>query len=292
MRSRCQRSRFLRLSLLLLLLSGPAVGGSAGEPAAIRFGILSIASPARIHRNWQPFADHLARTLGQPVMLVVPRGFRKLAQAVETGQVDFFYVNSYVFYRLKQAGRARGVAQMENIDGKVTSRSEIFVRRDSGITRLADLKGRSIAFVSPLGAGGYLAPRAYLAKLGLATGRDVQPTFTRNLANSIHQVLLGDVEAGTMCGVNFKLMQRKLDTGELMVIGRTEAYPENLIAARRDLDSTLVGRFRDAVLEMSKTAAGRQVLAQMQRMKIRRFVPYDPAVEAITRRLLQQSGLE
>lgn len=292
MRSRCQRRRFLRLLFLSFLLPFPVATLAAEAPAAIRLGILSIAPPARIHRNWQPFADHLGRVLHQPVVLVVPRGFGKLARAVEAGEVDFFYVNSYVFYRLKQAGGAQGVAQMENLDGKVTSRSEIFVRRDSGIGSPADLKGRAIAFVSPLGAGGYLAPRAYLARNGLATGQDVQPVFTRNLANSIHQVLLGDVEAGTMCGVNFRLMQRKLDTGELRIIGHTEAYPENLIAARADLDLARVARFREAVLNMAQTAAGRQVLARMRGMKIRRFVPYDPAIEAITRRLLRESGLE
>ncbi len=292
MRSRCQHSRFLCLLFLSFLLSLPAATLAADAQAVIRFGILSIAPPARIHRNWQPFADHLARVLRQPVELVVPRGFGKLARAVEAGEVDFFYVNSYVFYRLKQAGRARGVAQMVNLDGKVTSRSEIFVRRDSGIHSPADLKGHAIAFVSPLGAGGYLAPRAYLARNGLAAGEDVQPVFTRNLANSIHQVLLGDVEAGTMCGVNFRLMQRKLNTGELKIIGQSEAYPENLIAARADLDPARLARFREAVLNMTQTAAGRQVLARMHGMKIRRFVPYDPAIEAITRRLLRESGLE
>jgi len=166
--------------------------------------------------------------------------------------VDFFYANSHVFYRLKQAGKAMGVAQMQNVDGKVTSRSEIFVRHDS----------------------------------------DVKPVFTRNLSNSIHQVLLGDVDAATMCGVNFKLMSRKLDTRELKVIGYTDVYPENLIGARQGLDPALVMRFRQAVITMPETARGRQVLETMRRMKIKRFVPYDPAIERITRNLLEQSHLE
>ncbi len=264
----------------------------ADNPQPLRFGILSIAPPSRIYRNWQPFADYLARQLGRPVTIVVPRGFGKLRDAVETGEVDFFYANSNVFYRLKQAGKAVGVAQMQNIDGKVTSRSEIFVRRDSGIESITDLKGRTLAFVSPLGAGGYLAPRAYLEKHGLETGKDIKPVFTRNLSNSIHQVLLGDVDAATMCGVNFKLMSHKVSTRELKVIGYSDAYPENLIAARSSLDPALVEHFRRIVLDMPETEAGRQILAQMRRMKIQRFLPYDPAIENITRRLLKQGRLE
>ena len=276
--------------VLLFLIGLPAALAEA--PPTVHFGILSIAPPSRIYRNWQPFADYLAAELGRPVSVVVPRGFGKLRDAVEAGEVDFFYANSHVFYRLKQAGRAIGVAQMQNIDGKVTSRSEIFVRQDSGIDDIADLKGRTMAFVSPLGAGGYLAPRAYLEKVGLETGRDVKPVFTKNLSNSIHQVLLGDVDAATMCGVNFKLMSHKVDTRELKVIGYTDVYPENLIAARTGVDPDLLERFRQVVLAMPETERGRQVLAQMQRMKIRRFLPYDPAIEDITRKLLEQSGLE
>lgn len=276
--------------VLPFLIGLPAA--RAETPSTIHFGILSIAPPSRIHRNWQPFADYLAAELGRPVSIVVPRGFGKLRGAVEAGEVDYFYANSYVFYRLKQDGKAIGVAQMQNIDGQVTSRSEVFVRQDSGIDDIADLKGRRLAFVSPLGAGGYLAPRAYLEKAGLETGKDVQPVFTRNLSNSIHQVLLGDVDAATMCGVNFKLMRRKVDARELKVIGYTDAYPENLIAARSGLDPEGVKRFRQVVLAMPETARGRAVLAQMKRMKIQRFLPYDPAIEDITRKLLKQSGLE
>jgi len=286
---RCMH-RHWQAFLLLFLLGLQAV--LAETPQPIRFGILSIAPPSRIYRNWQPFADYLADELGRPVNIVVPRGFGKLRDAVEAGEVDFFYANSHVFYRLKQAGKAMGVAQMQNIDGKVTSRSEIFVRHDAGIDDVADLKGRTMAFVSPLGAGGYLAPRAYLEKVGLETGKDVKPVFTRNLSNSIHQVLLGDVDAATMCGVNFKLMSRKLDTRELKVIGYTDVYPENLIAARHGLDPALVMRFRQVVLAMPETEKGRQVLEKMRQMKIQRFLPYDPAIERITRKLLEQGGLE
>ncbi|GEM_PF-972320 len=277
------------LSLLLL----PCQAHSETNPTEpIRFGVLSIAPPARILAKWQPFADYLSVKLGHPVEIVVPRGFGRMKEAVTKGQVDFFYINSHVFYRLKQVGQAIGVAQMQNLDGKTTSRSEIFVRSDSGISDISDLKGKQIAFISPMGAGGYLAPRAYLRSHGVKSGDEVDETFTRNLSTSIHKVLLKETGAASMCGVNFRLMGEKVDTGELKIIAASDEYPENLIAARADLDPKQVGRFRQIIVTMQDDPEGFGVLTGMTAMKIRRFLPYDPAMEDITRKLLEQAGLK
>ena len=177
---------------------------------------------------------------------------------------------------------------MQNIDGKVTSRSEIYVRADSGIESAEQLKGKRIAFVSPISADGYLAPRAHLYKSGVTDSVEI---FTKNLSNSLHQVLLGDVEAGTMCGVNYRLMSKKVDTGELKIIDVSDEYPENLIAARASLEPTLLSRIRDIITGMDKTFAGRAVLEQMRSMKIQRFLFYDPAFAAMTGKLLEEAQL-
>ncbi len=247
----------------------------AAKPEVIHLGILSIAPPARLYAKWQPFADYMQKQLGRPVELVVPHGFSKMKQAILQGKVDFFYINSYVFYRLLQMHQALAVAQIRNIAGNTTSHSEIFVRKNSHIQSIGDLNGKSIAFVSPLGAGGYMAPRAYLYAAGLKSDRDFKPEFTRNLTNSIHGVLLGDYDAGTMCGVNFKLMSQKIKTGDLKIIGNSPEYPESLIAARLNLPPQQIKQFRHQLLIMEKNPTGRQVLANMHSMKIQSFVRYD-----------------
>jgi len=260
----------------------------SAESEPIRFGVLSIATPSRIYLRWQPFVDYLSRELGQPIEIVVPRGFKKMKKAAAKGGVDFFYINSHVFYRLKKAGKADGVLQMQNIEGKMTSRSEIFVRSDSGLNKLEQLKGKSLAFVSPMGAGGYLAPRAYLYNRHISTKEDLKEIFTRNLSTSMHKVLLGDVAAGAMCGVNFRLMKEKMNTGELKTIAVSDDYPENVIAARKHLNPGLVKKFQRVVIDMSDSVKGQQTLAKMHSMKIQRFVAYDAGIEIITERLLKQ----
>jgi phosphonate transport system substrate-binding protein len=281
----------LKLSSLKFFLAGmlcivPELIFAVDKPV-IRFGVLSIAQPSRIYSKWQPFADYMSQELNRQVEIVVPRGFGKMKKAIASGEVDFFYINSYVFYRLKQEGKAVAVAQMENIAGQTTSKSEVFVKRESGINTVADLKGKNVAYVSPMGAGGYLAPRASLYQAGLKSGIDNKESFTKNLSNSIHGVLLGDYDAATMCGVNYKLMSRKIETGELKVIDVSDPYPENVIGGRANLSVQLIKQFRETVLRMPENPEGVELLGDMQSMKIKSFVKYDPKMESLTKELLK-----
>jgi len=230
--------------------------------------------------------------MGQPIEIVIPRGFKKMRSAAAEGKVDFFYINSRVLYRLISENKAHGVLQMLNIDGKVTSQSEIYVHRDSGINNVSELKGKTIAYVSPMGAGGYLAPRAKLMSLGINSGDEVKEVFTKNLSNSIHRVLLNDLNAGTMCGVNFALMSKKTDTGELKIIEVSDEYPENAIAARNTLNKSVIDRFQKIVADMPNTEEGLSILKNMHGMKITKFIPYDPKIEKLTKDLLIQAKLK
>lgn len=283
--------RLATLYLLIFLLCLGSQQSLAQEQQTIRFGVLSIAQPSRIFTKWQPFADYMSKQLGQPVEIVIPRGFGKMKKTIAAGDVDFFYINSHVYYRLKQEGKAIAIAQMKNIEGKITSRSEFFVRRDSDINNVNGLKEKKIAYVSPMGAGGYLAPRAYLHKSGLETDVDINEVFTKNLSNSIHGVLLKDYDAAAMCGVNYKLMSKKIETGELRVIANSDYYPENVIGARSGLPPELVENFRNELLTIEKNSKGKQLLKNMESMKIKSFVKYDEAMDEITRKLLKTGNL-
>ncbi|MCK5386702.1 MAG: phosphate/phosphite/phosphonate ABC transporter substrate-binding protein [Gammaproteobacteria bacterium] len=257
----------LFIGLLLLAITSFV---SAAEP--IRFGIMSLAQPARIHKQWQPFVDYVSKKSGYEIKIVIPRGFKKIKKKIANKHVDMFYTNSFVFYRLQKAGKALALAQMQNLEGSIMSNSVIFVRSDSGIKNLKDLKNKSMAFVSPAGAGGYLAPRALFFKQGINTKTDIKEQFTKNLSSSITKVLLGDASAGTMCGLNYNLMSKKVNSGELKIIANSEEYPENMIGIRPEIATEIRERIAKVILGMINDDEGKKVLAGMNGMKIKSFV--------------------
>jgi len=257
----------------------------------IKFGVMSLAPPSRIHIQWTPFIEYMETKTGRKFEIVIPKGFKKIKKAISKGDVDFFYTNSHVFFRLQQKNKAVPIAQMQNLDGKIYSRSDIFVRTDSGINKLSDLKGKKFAYVSPMGAGGYLAPRALLQQNGLLSKTDIKEQFTKNLSSSIHRVLLGDVSAGTMCGLNFRLMGKKVDTGELKVIASSDDYPENIIGARPGVNKKTRDMVLKTIINMPNDIEGKKILKAMQGMKIEKFVAYDAVIEQTIQSLLSAAEM-
>lgn len=279
--------RFLMPLLVMGICLQTASVQAKEKSNSIRLAIISLAPPSKIYKQWTPFADYLSIKTGREVKLVVPKGFKKIKQAVEDKSVDIFYVNSHIFYRLKKAGKANPVAQMVNLDGSVTSKSVLFVRSDSGVNNLTDLKGEKVAFVAPMGAGGYLAPRAEFYQHGIKTKSDTTEQFTKNLSTSIHKVLIGDVKAGTMCGLNFTLMSKRIETGDLKIIAETSEYPENVFGARSDLQAELQKQLIDIITSMQLDNEGKILLKNMNSMKILKFVKYDESIESITQQLMK-----
>lgn len=280
-----------KLILIVICFGFFSISQVCAKTTPVKFGVMSPAAPARIHAQWSPFIEYIEKKTGYTVELVIPKGFKKIKKAIATGKIDFFYINSLVFYRLKESKKAVPIAQMFNLDDTIYSHSDIFVRSDSGINTISDLKGKTLAYVSPMGAGGYLAPRAYLQKNGVNSKSDITETFTKNLSSSIHSVLLGDVAAGTMCGINFRLMSKKINTGELKVIASSDDYPENLIGARPGVDPDTRKLILKTIIEMVDDPAGNKILHSMRGMKIKKFVAYDSSVEGIIKNLINQAEM-
>ncbi len=281
------KSKWKSLCLFIFLQSFYTSQCFAEEAPEINFGILSPGKAPRIKIIWQPFSDYMSKRTGGLIKIVVISSFKEMQKAIDEKNIDFFYINSYVFYRLKQKGKVVAVAQMKNTLGKITSQSEFIVRRDSEINTVADLKGKNIAFVNPMGAGGYIAPRAYLYQAGLKNGIDSNEIFTNNLFNSIRGVTLGEYDAATMCGLNYTLIGKEAGNVDLKVIAVSDSYPENIIAARKGVPFKLLALFKDEVINMSSSKDGKKVIEGMKNIKIGSFVKYDESSENLTRNLLK-----
>ena len=281
------------LLLVMTLMATAGVSRAEEEKKPLVLGVVSSAEPVRTYAEWQAFADYLSDKMKRPVKMLVPRGLDKLAEAIDQGEVDVFYVNSLIYYRLMEKGKAIPVAQLQNVNGKVLNTSVVFARTDSNIHSLQQLKGEKMAYISPLGSGGYLAPRALMYKSGVQSGDEMKEEFTQNISSAVHKVLLGDAKAGTMCGLTYKLISKKIDTKELSIIGTTDDYPEDMVGARASLDADTLKVVSQTLMEMNQSDLGRKILDEMQALRIENFVPYDSKVtEPVTRKLLLQANLK
>ena len=96
----------------------------------------------------EEFAQVLGKLVGVPVRVTVASDYAAVIEALRNRTADLAFVHPVGYVLANREAKATIVAR--NLwHGKSSFTSRLFVRRDSGLTRLEDLRGKTIAFVDP-----------------------------------------------------------------------------------------------------------------------------------------------
>ncbi|MDH5543988.1 MAG: phosphate/phosphite/phosphonate ABC transporter substrate-binding protein [Gammaproteobacteria bacterium] len=275
----------IKIGISTLLAVFCTASWSAEKP--LNLAILMPAPAKIIHKNWQPLADYLSTALGKTVHISTPRNLEQARTSL--GDADFVYANAYLYAILADEFQITPIAQMRNTGNSVLSRGRFLVRNDSNITSIKDLKGKKIALISRFGAGSYLAPRASLAREGLDIEKDVTVEFTNNLKKAAYMVMLGEADTAVMCEVNYEILSKRIDTGDLKFFDTTEQFPEAIMFTPHKQDSEIAKLFKKAIL--ADSARKNEALRSLNEMKIGNFIEFDPAIMIQLNKLIRQAGL-
>jgi phosphonate transport system substrate-binding protein len=171
-----------------------------------------------------------------------------------------------------------------------------FVRRDSGIRTLQDLKGRSIAFQNPYSTSSYVAPAAELLGAGLQLDLLLSPMdrpepesvgylFARSEANISTWVHKRLVDAGAFANLDWNDLHRLPESfrEDLMVIHETAPFPRAVEVVRPGLDPRVQARLRAVLLAARDDPDAK--LALLAFFGTNGFDPLDAAAEASLQRL-------
>ena len=155
-----------------------------------------------------------------------------------------------------------------NLDGSYTYHSVGFARKDSGITSLADMKGKKFGFGDPNSTSGYLIPSIEIPK---ATGASMEPgkyfgdvVFTGGHEQTIVAVVNGDIDAGVTWadglgnwedGYNSGALRKAVDAGlvnmnDMVEIWKSKPIPEGPVVLRKALPAEVKVKMTDLVQNM------------------------------------------
>lgn len=148
--------------------------------------------------------------------------------------------------------------------------SKFITRKDTGITKLADLKGKTFSFGSVSSTSGHLMPRYFLLQNGVNPERD----FAKFSFSGAHDatalwVESGKVDAGALNeAVLDKLVQtKKVDTGKVVVFWTTPPYVDYVWTVRGDLDKGLQERIASALMKLDYRKPEDKRLLDLHRTK-------------------------
>jgi phosphonate transport system substrate-binding protein len=214
--------------------------------------------------RYEPLANYLSKKTGMHVKLKVLTGYGNIIDNFVSEKMDGAFFGSFS-YALAHANRGVvPLARPVNIDGRSTYHGVLFVRKDSGIENARDMQGKTFAFVDKATTAGYLLPLAYFKAQGIEDPGTYfkQTYFAGTHENAIRDVLNKQADIGAAKNTVYQhlLNIESRVRNELVVIERSPDVPENGLAIRSDLASSVMFKIKNALTGMHKDPEGMMVL--------------------------------
>ena len=258
-------------AVALLALVGHA---QAEDLKEFRVGIIGGENEADRLRNYQCLGDHLKAELGfEKVSFFPAADYDGVIQGLLGGTLDYAELGASGFAKiyLAKADAVEPILTTVQTDGSTGYHSIMVARKDSGITKLEDLKGKKLGFADPDSTSGYLVP---LVTLPESIGGPVKEYFSETgfgggHENLVLEVVKGTFDAGTTFGSgvgewkdgytsgNLHKMVEKgiLDMNDIVEIWKSPLIPNGPIVVRASMANDTKAKFKQFMLDLPKTDA-------------------------------------
>lgn len=220
-------------------------------PPVIRIGVLPDQSEEALRDRYAPLLAYLAAETGVPFELVVPDSYEALLEKFYSDEVDLAYFGGFTFLKARQTAGARGLV-MRDVDSRF--RSSFLARADRPEVAIADFRGATLAFGSPLSTSGHLMPRYFLQQDNI----DPDTWFANVVYSGSHDATAylvrdGKADLGAANAEIIEAMYRdgRLNRDEVRVVRQSPPYTNYVWATRSRIGDGLRQDLTDAFLKLS-----------------------------------------
>jgi len=282
--------------LVALGLLAPWMSVKADERESTASGssfVIGLSPEQNIFKEverYTPLADYLTKKCGFDVRIKVLTRYGEAAEDFTRQEIDAAFIGSYAYVLAHRKFGVEPLARAERLNGSSVYHGLLFVRQDSGIRSVNDMRGKSFAFVDAETLAGYLLPLVYLRTHGIRDYKAFlgETYFTGTHEDAIYDVLNRKADIGAAKSTIYHRLEQEDGRieRELKILSRSPDVPDFSLAVRRDLDPLVRTAVTRALLKMDADPEGKEVLKSLG---ARRFIPttdkeYEP-VRAYERQL-------
>jgi phosphonate transport system substrate-binding protein len=261
---------FRRYSIVLFVLVIAVGGCGKGRQGAlgtaqnpIRMALVPSLDTKKLSASGKVLAKLMEKETGLKYKVDVPTSYTAVIAAMGAGNVDVGWL-SPIPYVIAHDKYGVKVILTTVRDNSTKYWSFIITRTDSGINKLADLKGKTFAYGDPVSTSGSIYPKHLIR----TSGFDPHTFFKRTIHASGHDkvvmaVYFKQADAGAIYGgVNSDAREKVSGTikdvmKKTKVIARSQAIPNDTVSVRKGLPPEITRKIRDALIRISKSDEGR-----------------------------------
>ena len=228
----------------------------AAQDTALRLAFIPQENPEKLLCDIEAITGWLASEIDVPVEGFVTIDHAAAVEALRNGDADISFMGALPFVLAEaEIGAVPLLSEVYRDAPSYTGR--IFVRRDSGIGALADLRGRDIAFADPISESGYLYPLAEFVEVGLVeTPGTAEEFFGRVFFAGGYQQAMQAMAEGLVDAAGASqyadLLLTPQQQAQVTWIAESPPIPSHVVIARPGLDAEVQDRFTNAMLRLNE----------------------------------------
>ncbi len=214
--------------------------------------------------RYKPLAAYLTKKIRLKVELAILPRYGNIIDNFTAGGLDGAFFGSFTAALAHKKMNIDALARPEYSNGVSSYHGLIFVRKDSGIRSVSDMRGKRFVFVDKATTAGWLLPMYYFKTHSIQdSGTLLKETyFAGTHEGAIYDVLDKKADIGAAKNTVFvRLADTDLRVSqELLILAKSPDVPANALCVRKDLDDTLKTNLKETLLNMDQDQEGKEVL--------------------------------
>ena len=257
-----------------LVADAPTDAKNFVDPATLIFAYTPVEDPAVYAKVWDSFIKHMETVTGKKVQFFPVQSNAAQIEAMRAGRLHVAGFNTGATPLAVNCAGFVPFAIMAGNEGQFGYEMEIITYPGSGITKIADLKGRKLAFTAETSNSGFKAPSALLkSEYKLEAGKDYNAVFSGKHDNSILGVANKDYDAAAIAN---EVMHRMVDRGvvkkeQIVTIYKSQTFPTTGYGYAYNLKPELAKKVQEAFFTFPWS--GSELSKEFGKQGVTKFAP-------------------
>jgi phosphonate transport system substrate-binding protein len=252
----------------------PALADWKADYKELVYAVVPDENATGVEKRYEAFVNYLSKELGVPVKLRIANDYAAVIEGQIAGNIHVAKYGPASYARAFMNGaKVEPFAMEVNKDGTKGYYSVLYVKQDSPIKSIDDLKGKNLGLVDPNSTSGNNVPRFAMDKMGI----DPEKYFSNVVYTGSHENAVIALQQGTVdAAFNWwndenesmlMRMERKnmAKYADFRIIFKSDIIVNSPYAYLTTLPENLRGMIRDAFFKIeSKDAAAFQAVTDGQ----------------------------
>jgi len=209
-------------------------------------------------KKFHPLVTYLKQETGFDIEFMVAKDSAKFERAIKNGDLHFAFQDPNIYVKSADLYDKNTLISALTGKGSTSQSGMVITRKDSGINKVEDLRGKTVMFGSKLSAARWVAARKLFEESGINIDKDLKAYSNGGCCEDVaFNIYLKAIDAGVVCDHFLKEHSEKqkelgMDTRQIVVVCGTRSVPTRVFAARQEVSDDIVTRVNQALLSLDK----------------------------------------